>query len=173
MQSLPLQSTFISLKKNPQMCPAHRDPPTPSRPHSRLNLPHPTPPHTYNGLTTFHPQHPVRPFSSIGSASPIQYRSIQTQVNKAPTFHNQALLPKKVRGVCRGAAALRPFAVFLFSKKYCAPFAKKANDTQYFKKSISKILLLYLTTRTLYIPSISLSSSSALAEAALSRSIRV
>ena len=174
MQSLPLQSTFISLKKNPQMCPAHRDPPTPSRPHSRLNLPHPTPPHTYNGLTTFHPQHPVRPFSSIGSASPIQYRSIQTQVNKAPTFHNQALLPKKARGVCRGAAALRPLCGFPFpQKKYCAPFAKKTNDTQYFKKSISKILLLYLTTRTLYIPSISLSSSSALAEAALSRSIRV
>ena len=174
MQSLPLQSTFISLKKNPQMCPAHRDPPTPSRPHSRLNLPHPTPPHTYNGLTTFHPQHPVRPFSSIGSASPIQYRSIQTQVNKAPTFHNQALLPKKSpRGVQRGRGFAAPLR-FSFSQKNTVPRSpKKANDTQYFKKSISKILLLYLTTRTLYIPSISLSSSSALAEAALSRSIRV
>ena len=134
MQSLPLQSTFISLKKNPQMCPAHRDPPTPSRPHSRLNLPHPTPPHTYNGLTTFHPQHPVRPFSSIGSASPIQYRSIQTQVNKAPTFHNQALLPKKPEGCAEGPRLCGPFAIFFFSKKYCAPFAKKSKRHTVFQK---------------------------------------
>ena len=171
MQSLPLQSTFISLKKNPQMCPAHRDPPTPSRPHSRLNLPHPTPPHTYNGLTTFHPQHPVRPFSSIGSASPIQYRSIQTQVNKAPTFHNQALLPKKARGVCRGAAALRPLCGFpIFAKKYCVRSPTRTKHSIFQKYFFT---FCYLTTRTLYMPSISLSSSNALADAALSRSIRV
>lgn len=136
MQSLPLQSTFISLKKNPQMCPAHRDPPTPSRPHSRLNLPHPTPPHTYNGLTTFHPQHPVRPFSSIGSASPIQYRSIQTQVNKAPTFHNQALLPKRARGVCRGATALRPLCGFPFLKKILCPVRQKKQTTHSISKKV-------------------------------------
>ena len=136
MQSLPLQSTFISLKKNPQMCPAHRDPPTPSRPHSRLNLPHPTPPHTYNGLTTFHPQHPVRPFSSIGSASTIQYRSIQTQVNKAPTFHNQALLPKKARGVCRGATALRPLCGFPFLKKILCPVRQKKQTTHSISKKV-------------------------------------
>ena len=136
MQSLPLQSTFISLKKNPQMCPAHRDPPTPSRPHSRLNLPHPTPPHTYNGLTTFHPQHPVRPFSSIGSASPIQYRSIQTQVNKAPTFHNQALLPKKSpRGVQRGRGFAAPLR-FSFSQKNTVPRSPKKRTTHSILKKV-------------------------------------
>ena len=116
---------------------------------------------------------PFRPFSSIGSTFRSQHRRIQTQVNKTPVPHNQALL-KKARGVCRGAAALRPLCGFPFpQKKYCAPFAKKANATQYLKKSISNLLFLYLTTRTLYIPSISLSSSNALADAALSRSIRV
>lgn len=82
-------------------------------------------------------------------------------------------LKKSPRGVQRGRGFAAPLR-FSFSQKNTVPRSpKKANDTQYFKKSISKILLLYLTTRTLYIPSISLSSSSALAEAALSRSIRV
>lgn len=111
--------------------------------------------------------------NQIGTASHIQYPSIQTQVNTLPLSTTKNSL-KKARGVCRGAAALRPLCGFPFSsKKYCAPFAKKANATQYLKKSISNLLLLYLTTRTLYIPSISLSSSNALADAALSRSIRV
>ena len=121
----------------------------------------------------FHSRHPFRPFSSIGSTFRSQHRRIQTQVNKTPTLHNQALLKKSPRGVQRGRGFAAPLRFTFSSKKYCASFAKKANATQYFKKSISNLLLLYLTTRTLYIPSISLSSSSALAEAALSRSIRV
>ena len=136
MQSLPLQSTFISLKKNPQMCPAHRDPPTPSRHHSRLNLPHPTPPHTHNGLTTFHPQHPVRPFSSIGSASPppsntAAYRHKSTKLPPSTTKHSSQ---KKPEGCAEGPRLCGPFAVFLFSKKYCAPFAKKSKRHTVFQK---------------------------------------
>ena len=118
----------------------------------------------------FHSQQPLRPFSSIGSTFRIQYRSIQTQVNKTPTLHNQAL-KKKARGVCRGAAALRPLCGFpIFAKKYCVrspPRTKHSIFQKYF------FTFCYLTTRTLYIPSISLSSSNALADAALSRSIRV
>ena len=100
-------------------------------------------------------------------------RSIQAQVNTLPPAtvkHSK----KSPRGVQRGRGFAAPLRFSFFpQKKYCAPFAKKANATQYLKKSISNLLFLYLTTRTLYIPSISLSSSNALADAALSRSIRV
>ena len=110
------------------------------------------------------------PTLTLGSTFHIQYRSIQTQVNKTPTLHNQAL-QKKARGVCRGAAALRPLCGFpIFAKKYCVrspPRTKHSIFQKYF------FTFCYLTTRTLYIPSISLSSSNALADAALSRSIRV
>ena len=137
------QIHFYIIPKNPQMCPAHRDLPTPSHPHSRLNLSFPAPSHTDTSQQNSRPPQPSTP-------------------KKSP------------RGVQRGRGFAAPLRFSFFpQKKYCAPFAKKANATQYFKKSISKILLLYLTTRTLYMPSISLSSSSALAEAALSRSIRV
>ena len=137
-----IQIHFYNIPKNPQMCPARRDLPTPSHPHSRLNLPHPIPQHTDTSQQNSHPPQP------------------STQ--------------KKPEGCAEGPRLCGPFAVFLFpQKKYCTPFAKKANATQYLKKSISNLLLLYLTTRTLYIPSISLSSSNALADAALSRSIRV
>ena len=140
---------------------------------NRHNAPQPIPKHT----GTRSAQHPTTNTevyrNQIGTASHIQYPSIQTQVNTLPSSTTKNSL-KKARGVCRGAAALRPLCGFPFSsKKYCAPFAKKANATQYLKKSISNLLFLYLTTRTLYIPSISLSSSNALADAALSRSIRV
>ena len=62
---------------------------------------------------------------------------------RLPARRSCCTTPQKAQGVCRGA-------------RLCGP-----------------PLRFYLTTRTLYIPSISLSSSSALAEAALSRSIRV
>lgn len=89
-------------------------------------------------------QRPAFPSTSHTSAQP-------TTANTEAYKHKLAAfrLPqsqhssKKAQEVCRGGAALRPPLRF------------------------------YLTTRTLYIPSISLSSSSALAEAALSRSIRV
>ena len=90
------------------------------------------------------------------------------------THHNPRTPKKSPRGVQRSRGFAAPLRFSFFpQKKYCTPFAKKANATQYLKKSISNLLLLYLTTRTLYIPSISLSSSNALADAALSRSIRV
>lgn len=110
----------------------------------------------------------------LGTTFRIQYRSIQTKVNTVPHTTTQELLKKSPRGVQRGRGFAAPLRFSFFpQKKYCAPFAKKANATQYLKKSISNLLFLYLTTRTLYIPSISLSSSNALADAALSRSIRV
>lgn len=109
----------------------------------------------------------------LGTTFHIQYRSIQTKVSTVPHTTTQELL-KKARGVCRGAAALRPLCGFPFSsKKILHALRQKSKRHTVFKKSISNLLLLYLTTRTLYIPSISLSSSNALADAALSRSIRV
>ena len=73
------------------------------------------------------------PTLTLGSTFHIQYRSIQTQVSKTPTLHNQAL-KKSPRGVQRGAA-LCPSAVFFFHKKNAASRSLK-NDTQRFFKSI-------------------------------------
>ena len=140
---------------------------------NRHSTPHPTPKHTETRSAQCHTTNTEAYRNQIGTASHIQYPSIQTQVNTLPSSTTKNSL-KKARGVCRGAAALRPLCGFPFSsKKILHAIRQKANATQYFKKSISNLLLLYLTTRTLYIPSISLSSSNALADAALSRSIRV
>ena len=156
------------------MCPAHRDLPTPSHPHSRLNLPHPIPSHTYNGLKTFSLSTTLQAvlLHRLNLSFPAPSHTDTSQQNSRPP---QPSTPKKSpRGVQRGRGFAAPLRFSFFpQKKYCTPFAKKANATQYLKKSIPNLLLLYLTTRTLYIPSISLSSSNALADAALSRSIRV
>ena len=122
----------------------------------------------------FHSQQPLQAvfLHRLNLSFPAPSHTDTSQPNSRPP---QPSTPKKKpEGCAEGPRLCGPFAVFLFSsKKYCAPFAKKANATQYLKKSISNLLFLYLTTRTLYIPSISLSSSNALADAALSRSIRV
>ena len=119
--------------------------------------------HTSKAPTAPH-RHNVQP----GTTAAYRHKSIPFRPPQSSTL-------KKARGVCRGAAALRPLCGFPFflKKNTVRHSPKKANATQYLKKSISNLLLLYLTTRTLYIPSISLSSSNALADAALSRSIRV
>ena len=165
-----IQIHFYNIPKNPQMCPAHRDLPTPS-PLTLGSTFHIQYRHIHiTASRLFHSQQPLRPFSSIGSTFRIQYRSIQTQVSKTPTLHNQAL-KKKARGVCRGAAALRPLCGFpIFTKKYCVRSPTRTKHSIFQKYFFT---FCYLTTRTLYMPSISLSSSNALADAALSRSIRV
>ena len=133
-----IQIHFYNIPKNPQMCPARRDLPTPSHPHSRLNLPHPIPQHTDTSQQNSHPPQP------------------STQ--------------KKPEGCAEGRGFV-PLCGFLFSqKKRCISFAKERH-TAFFQKYF--FTFCYFTTRTLYIPSISLSSSNALADAALSRSIRV
>ena len=53
-----IQIHFYNIPKNPQMCPAHRDLPTPSHPHSRLNLPHSIPQHTDTSQQNSHPPQP-------------------------------------------------------------------------------------------------------------------
>ena len=79
---------------------------------------------------------PFRPFSSIGSTFRSQHRRIQTQVNKTPVLHNQALL-KKARGVCRGAAALRPLCGFpFFLKKILHAIRQKSKRHTVFKKKV-------------------------------------
>ena len=119
--------------------------------------------HTFKAPTAPH-RHNVQP----GTTAAYRHKSITFP--PATVKHSK----KSPRGVQRGRGFAAPLRFSFFpQKKYCASFAKKANATQYLKKSISNLLFLYLTTRTLYIPSISLSSSNALADAALSRSIRV
>ena len=122
----------------------------------------------------FHSQQPRQAvlLHRLNLSFPAPSHTDTSQPNSRPP---QPSPPKKSpRGVQRGRGFAAPLRFSFFpQKKYCAPFAKKANATQYLKKSISNLLFLYLTTRTLYIPSISLSSSNALADAALSRSIRV
>ena len=61
--------------------------------------------------------------NQIGTASHIQYPSIQTQVNTLPSSTTKNSL-KKARGVCRGAAALRPLCGFLFAQKNSSYIAK-------------------------------------------------
>ena len=142
------QIQFYTIPKNPQMCPAHRDLPTPPtltlgstfriqyhhipitasrlfhsqhpfRPFSSIGSafrPH----HRRIHITAsrlFHSRHPFRPFSSIGSTFRSQHRRIQTQVNKTPTLHNQALLKKSPRGVQRGRGFAAPLRFTFSSKK--------------------------------------------------------
>ena len=61
--------------------------------------------------------------NQIGTASHIQYPSIQTQVNTLPSSTTKNSL-KKARGVCRGAAALRPLCGFPFAQKNSSYIAK-------------------------------------------------
>ena len=151
------QIQFYTIPKNPQMCPAHRDLPTPPtltlgstfriqyhhipitasrlfhsqhpfRPFSSIGSAF-RPQHRRIHITVprlFHSQQPFRPFSHIGSAFHIQHRRIQTQVNKTPALHNQALLKKSPRGVQRGRGFAAPLRFTFSSKKHCAPFAKKS-----------------------------------------------
>ena len=165
-----IQIHFYNIPKNPQMCPAHRDLPTPTHPHSRLNFPHPIPSHTYNGLKTI--SLPTTPqavlLHRLNLPYPIPQHTDTSQQNSHPP---QPSTQKKARGVCRGAAALRPLCGFpIFAKKYCVRSPTRTKHSIFQKYFFT---FCYLTTRTLYMPSISLSSSNALADAALSRSIRV
>ena len=87
--------------------------------HVRINrhsTPHPKPKHTAN-KSAQRPTSNTQAYSKqIGTAPHIQYPSIQTQVNPLPFFTTKNSL-KKARGVCRGAAALRPLCGFLFLHK--------------------------------------------------------
>ena len=108
-----IQIHFYNIPKNPQMCPARRDLPPPP------------------------------PTLTLGSTFHIQYRSIQTQVSKTPTLHNQAL-KKSPRGVQRGRGFAAPLRFSYFRKKILRPFANP-NETQYFSKVFFYILLLHNT----------------------------
>ena len=86
------QIHFYIIPKNPQMCPAHRDLPTPSHPHSRLNLPHPIPSHTYNGLKTFSlsttPSGRSPPSAQPFVPSTVAYRHKSTKLPSSTTKHS-------------------------------------------------------------------------------------
>ena len=87
-----IQIHFYNIPKNPQMCPAHRDLPTPSHPHSRLNLPHPIPSHTYNGLKTFSlsttPSGRSPPSAQPFVPSTVAYRHKSTKLPSSTTKHS-------------------------------------------------------------------------------------
>ena len=137
---------------------------------NRHSVPRPTPKNTGTRSAQCPTINTEEYRNQIGTASHIQYPSIQTQVNTLPSSTTKNSL-KKARGVCRGAAALRPLCGFpIFAKKYCVRSPTRTKHSIFQKYFFT---FCYLTTRTLYIPSISLSSSNALADAALSRSIRV
>ena len=118
-----IQIHFYNIPKNPQMCPAHRDLPTPSPPHSRLNLPHPIPSHTYNGLKTI-----SLPTPPSGRSPPSAQPSVS---NTAAYRHKSAKLPpsttkhskKSPRGVQRGRGFAAPLRFSYFRKKILRPFA--------------------------------------------------
>ena len=117
-------------------------------------------------VETYHP--PSHPHSRLNLPHPIPQHTDTSQQNFHPP---QPSTQKKARGVCRGAAALRPLCGFpIFAKKYCVRSPTRTKHSIFQKYFFT---FCYFTTRTLYIPSISMSSSNALADAALSRSIRV
>ena len=86
------QIHFYIIPKNPQMCPAHRDLPTPSHPPSRLNLPHPIPSHTYNGLKTFSlsttPSGRSPPSAQPFVPSTVAYKHKSTKLPSSTTKHS-------------------------------------------------------------------------------------
>ena len=74
------QIHFYIIPKNPQMCPAHRDLPTPSHPPSRLNLSFPAPSHTDTSQQNSRPPQPSTPKKSPrgvqrgrGFAAPLRF----------------------------------------------------------------------------------------------------
>ena len=78
----------------------------------------------YKNKSAQHPASNTEAYrNQIGTASHIQYPSIQTQVNTLPSSTTKNSL-KKARGVCRGAAALRPLCGFLFAQKNSSYIAK-------------------------------------------------
>ena len=87
-----IQIHFYNIPKTPQMCPAHRDLPTPSNPHSRLNLLHPIPSHTYNGLKTFSlsttPSGRSPPSAQPFVPSTVAYRHKSTKLPSSTTKHS-------------------------------------------------------------------------------------
>ena len=165
---LPFKFTSIIFQKIRRCAPHIETYHPPSHPHSRLNLPHPIPSHTYNGLKTISLPPQAVLLHRLNLPYPIPQHTDTSQQNSHPP---QPSTQKKARGVCRGAAALRPLCGFpIFAKKYCVRSPTRTKHSIFQKYFFT---FCYLTTRTLYMPSISLSSSNALADAALSRSIRV
>ena len=90
---------------------------------NRHSTPHPTPKHTETRSAQCPTINTEAYRNQIGTASHIQYPSIQTQVNTLPSSTTKNSL-KKARGVCRGAAALRPLCGFLFAQKNSSYIAK-------------------------------------------------
>ena len=99
------------------MCPAHRDLPTPSHPHSRLNLPHPIPSHTYNASRLFHSQQPLQAvlLHRLNLSFPAPSHTDTSQQNSRPP---QPRTPKKSpRGVQRGHGFMAPLRFSSFPTK--------------------------------------------------------
>ena len=136
-----IQIHFYNIPKNPQMCPAHRDLPTPTHPHSRLNFPHPIPSHTYNGLKTI--SLPTTPqavlLHRLNLPYPIPQHTDTSQQNSHPP--QPSTQKKSPRGVQRGRGFAAPLRFSYFRKKILRPFATP-NETQYFSKVFFYILLL-------------------------------
>ncbi len=128
------QIHFYIIPKNPQMCPAHRDLPTPSHPHSRLNLPHPIPSHTYNGLKTFSLSTTLQAvfLHRLNLSFPAPSHTDTSQQNSRPP---QPSTPKKSpRGVQRGRGFAAPLRFSFFLKKILCAIRQKSKRHTVFKK---------------------------------------
>ena len=128
-----IQIHIYNIPKNPQMCPVHRDLPTPSRAHSRLNLPHSIPSHTYNGLKTISlpttPSGRSPPSAQPSVSNTAAYRHKSTKLPPSTTKHSK----KKPEGCAEGPRLCGPFAVFLFSQKNTASVRQPERNTVFFK----------------------------------------
>ena len=125
---------FYITQKNLQMCPAHRDPPTPSRLTlgSTFRIQHRPIPITASQLSTLNtPSGRSPPSAQPPPSNTAAYRHKSTKLPPSTTKHSSQ---KKPEGCAEGPRLCGPFAIFFFSKKYCAPFAKKSKRHTVFQK---------------------------------------
>ena len=130
---LPFKFTSIIFQKIRRCAPHIETCPPPSHPHSRLNLPHPIPSHTYNGLKTISlpttPSGRSPPSAQPSVSNTAAYRHKSTKLPPSTTKHSK----KKPEGCAEGPRLCGPFAVFLFSQKNTASVRQPERNTVFFK----------------------------------------
>ena len=140
MQSLPLQSTFISLKKIRRCAPhieTHQHPPALTL-GSTFRIQHRPIPITASQLSTLNtPSGRSPPSAQPPPSNTAAYRHKSAKLPPSTTKHSK----KSPRGVQRGRGFAAPLRFSYLHKKILRPFANP-NETQYFSKVFFYILLL-------------------------------
>ena len=127
---------FYITQKNLQLCPAHRDPPTPSRLTlgSTFRIQHRPIPITASQLSTLNtPSGRSPPSAQPPPSNTAAYRHKSTKLPPSTTKHSSQ---KKPEGCAEGPRLCGPFAVFFFSKKILCPVRQKKRTTHSILKKV-------------------------------------